>query len=283
MRPNENLLGWLVLAGLVVATVGTLAAPDLSDIQRWGDIDRVPKLNVLRCGSPQDVAKSLAFVVEGRRQALEAAEYLCPKLDILPDISDIEFRWALDDGAMLKAAKARSHKVLFTKPHIANHLAVRKLSPMSKIGHYPRYGSYFVTLDGQPAQLSRTWFTGKRLGILGSESSRSGHLIPIDYLRNIGVDEKRIKLVKAESHQELRVLLTQGQVDVIASYWGDGDRARYPGGIATPVEEGIEGAGWYMSKELIGTPAHDAVISYLQYSAKVSQDAYFQSLMVDTQ
>jgi hypothetical protein len=283
MRPVENLVVWLALVIIVVATVGTLATPDLPDTQRWRGAERASQINALGCGSPDDGAMALVFVVEGKNQALEAADYLCPKLDILADTADIQFLWGLDDGAMLKAAKTLPDKVLFTKPHIANNLAVKKLSPMARIGHYPPYGSYFVTLDGRSAQLSRAWFTGKRLGILGNESSRSGHLIPLEKLRTLGVDGQRIKLVKAESHQELRALLMEGRVDVIASYWGEGDKALYPTAIAMPLEEGIEGAGWYMTERLIGTPTYDALVGYLRYSAEVSNNAYFQSLMVDAQ
>ena len=283
MRRIENLLAWLALVILVVATVGALASPDLPDTERWRSAERVSQVNTLRCGSPDGQLMALVVIVGGQNQALEAADYLCPKLDILADTSDIQFLWGLDDGAMLKAAKTLPRKVLFTKPHIANHLAVKKLSPMARIGHYPPYGSYFVTLDGQSAQLSRAWFTGKRLGILGNESSRSGHLIPLEKLRTMGVDGQRIKLVKAESHQELRALLTQGRVDMIASYWGEGDKALFPSAIAMPLIEGIEGAGWYMTERLIGTPIYDALVGYLRYSAEVSNNAYFQSLMVDSQ
>lgn len=281
MRPLENLLAWIALVIIVVTTISALATPNLPETQHWRSTERVSQVNTLRCGSPDDRAMSLVVIMEGKGQAQEAADYLCPKLDILADTADIQFLWALDDGAMLKAAKTLPHKVLFTKPHIANHLAVKKLSPMARIGHYRPYGSYFITLDGQSAQLTRAWFTGKRLGILGNESSRSGHLIPLEKLRVLGVDGQRIKLVKAESHQELRMLLIQGRVDVIASYWGKGDEIIHPGAIATPVEDGIEGAGWYMTESLIGTPAHDALIGYLRYSAEVSNDAYLQSLMVD--
>lgn len=283
MRPFENLLVWLFLVIIVVACIGTLATPDLPDTERWRSAERVPRINALHCGSPHQGAMSLVVIVGGQAQAQEAVDYLCPKLDILTETADIQFLWAFDDGAMLNAAKTLSHKVLFTKPHIANHMAVKKLSPMARVGHYPTYGSYFITSDGNTAQLSRAWFTGKRLGIIANQSSRSGHLIPLETLRTLGVDGKRIKLFKAESHGELRTLLSQGRVDVIASYWGKGDMALYANAIATPVKEGIEGAGWYMTENLIGTPFHDLFTGYLRYSAGVSSNAYFKSLVVDTQ
>ncbi|MFM9598144.1 hypothetical protein ACKI1O_53795, partial [Streptomyces scabiei] len=53
----------------------------------------------------------------------------------------------------------------------------------------------------------------------------------------------------ASSHSELRELLANGQVDIIASFWKNDDQHHFSKNYITPISNNIVGTRWYLKMD----------------------------------
>ena len=216
------------------------------------------------------------ILVSGHQQAQRLLASLCIEAGAL-DVG-IAAYWGLSDDDRRRLLKAGRTAVVFGRDHLVASEAVASLQAYQEIAVYPPYASQLIAPT--PIEATRLGLSGKRIGLLRDASSRSGRLVPAAYFRAIGLQATDYRSVLADSHRELRDLLAAGEVDVIASYWGEVDARWYPDWVATQINAGVEGARWYLRPDLLGTPFSCVFQRTLVASATDNGNPYFQQLKV---
>ncbi|XKF03778.1 hypothetical protein LG313_17550 (plasmid) [Pseudoalteromonas mariniglutinosa] len=139
---------------------------------------------------------------------------------------------------------------------------------------FPNYKAYFISAREKP-RISKQYFLGKRIALLDYPTSRSGHILPKQTFKDLGLSLANLKITYASSHRELRELLANGEVDLIASFWQEHDAQLFSKNYITQISDNIIGTRWYLKMEHENTDLVCAIQTHLMTLSKQQISPYF--------
>ncbi|WP_369620168.1 hypothetical protein [Pseudoalteromonas distincta] len=139
------------------------------------------------------------------------------------------------------------------------------------------YTAFFISSKEKP-RITKQYFLDKRIGLLDYPTSRSGHILPKQTFKDLDINLANLKITYASSHNELRDLLANGEVDIIASFWKQSDAERFSKNYITPLSSNISGTHWYLKMQQNNTDLLCAVQSHLLNMSKDQTLHYYQNV-----
>jgi ABC-type phosphate/phosphonate transport system substrate-binding protein len=139
------------------------------------------------------------------------------------------------------------------------------------------YTAFFISSKEKP-KISKQYFLDKKIGLLDYPTSRSGHILPKQAFKELGLNIAQLKITYASSHNELRELLANGEVDLIASFWRESDSQRFSKNYITPISSNVAGTRWYLKMQHNNTDLLCAVQSHLLSMSKEQSFQYYQDV-----
>ena len=139
------------------------------------------------------------------------------------------------------------------------------------------YTAFFISSKEKP-RLTKEYFLDKRIGLLDYPTSRSGHILPKHTFKELGINLANLKITYARSHNELRDLLANGKVDIIASFWKESDAQRFSKNYITPLSNNVSGTRWYLKMQQNNTDLLCAVQTHLLEMSKDQTLHYYQDV-----
>ncbi|WP_372823089.1 hypothetical protein [Pseudoalteromonas shioyasakiensis] len=139
---------------------------------------------------------------------------------------------------------------------------------------FPSYTAFFISAKEKP-RVDKQYFLGKRIGLLDYPTSRSGHILPKQVFKELDINLENLKITYASSHSELRELLANGQVDLIASFWKEDDQQQFSKNYITPISNNIAGTRWYLKMQHENTDLLCAIQARLMALSKSQTSLYF--------
>ena len=277
-RHPRSLLGiYAALAlGVSCAISYLILNPAPIDRATWRNAPAMDLPYRLTCPAKAEAGEHFMILVSGHDQAEYLLAGLCPALTPL-EINP-EIYWGLNDDDRRTLLKAGEPAIAFDRAHLVENPTISSLQAYKTLATYPSYTSNLIAVDN--IELSRRGLAGKRIGLLEDQSSRSGHLVPISVFRSLGLAPADYMAVLANNHQELRTLLAAGEVDVIASYWGEKDKRNYVDWLSVEIGANITGAAWYLKPDLYGSPFSCIFQRILIASAEKTANNYFQQVEI---
>jgi ABC-type phosphate/phosphonate transport system substrate-binding protein len=177
---------------------------------------------------------------------------LCNSAVINKQFGKALVHWSHQDRDLIKyIGKGIAHLAL-VKENLMVAFATQQTHGYEIVGAYPNYSGYLISLKEKP-KINKQYLWGKKLGLLDYASSRSGHIIPKRMLKDLGLSDQNLQITYANSHQELRNLLSSGEVDIIASYWQQEDKKQFSENYITQIQENISGSKWYLKMDTQNT------------------------------
>jgi hypothetical protein len=139
------------------------------------------------------------------------------------------------------------------------------------------YTAFFISSKEKPV-IAKQYFLDKRIGLLDYPTSRSGHILPKQTFKDLGINIANLSVTYASSHSELRDLLANGQVDIIASFWKESDAARFSKNYITSMSRNVAGTRWYLKMQQNNTDLLCAVQSHLLKMSRKQILHYYQDV-----
>jgi hypothetical protein len=149
-----------------------------------------------------------------------------------------------------------------------------------RISHYPPYEVHLIARDRVP-ELTAEYLTSKIIGLLKNTRSRSGYRVPMQAFRTAGIDPRLLRIKRYEGHEELRLGLERGDVDVITSYWDDHLQKRYPDWQTMEIGGVDDGLNWFLADEVFRMKNDRcAVVNALEDLKDKAGNPYFKKLTI---
>ena len=139
------------------------------------------------------------------------------------------------------------------------------------------YSAFFISSKEKP-RITKEYFLDKRIGLLDYPTSRSGHILPKRVFKRLDMNLNSLHITYASSHNELRNLLANGEVDIIASFWKESDEQRFSKNYITPLSSNISGTRWYLKMQHNNTDLLCAIQSQLLLMSKEENSHYYQNV-----
>lgn len=264
------LLNILLIATAAVVTTGINPFTETSKYPL-----NIPHLNRFECND-QGEGKRINIIVSAYSQAQILKDSFCDS-SLISSNSGTAIDWGLDDLTIIDRMRSGEVDIVFGRPHLRHDKIVKELNEYEVLAQYNVFTSYFISkID---FELSKRGLIGKNIGIMEDKSSRSGHLTPVKALQTLGIQPADIKMIYAKSHLELRELLSDGQVDIIGSYWNDKDKLAHPTIYSKPIKDGIESNQWLIRGSLVGSSlsclTQQILIEHRNHTCKINPNDYF--------
>jgi hypothetical protein len=142
---------------------------------------------------------------------------------------------------------------------------------------YSNYTAYFISLNEKPL-LNKEYLIDKRIGLLDFPNSLSGYILPRQLFKKLNIKVNNLELVQASSHNDLRNLLAEGKVDLIASYWKKEDMDRFLQNYITAISENVAGSRWYFKMETQNTALMCAIENIIKEHANTQSSLYYKDV-----
>lgn len=139
------------------------------------------------------------------------------------------------------------------------------------------YTAFFISSKEKP-RITKQYFLDKKIGLLDYPTSRSGHILPKRKFKDLGIDITNLKITYASSHNELRELLANGKVDIIASFWKESDSERFSANYIIPISGNVAGTRWYLKMQHDNTDLLCAIQTHLLSMSKEQTLEYYQNV-----
>lgn len=164
--------------------------------------------------------------------------------------------------------------LILAKDNIMSAFKAESTYNYQPIVGFPSYTAFFISAKEKP-KIEKQYFLDKKIGLLDYPTSRSGHILPKQAFKELGISLENLKITYASSHTELRQLLANGQVDIISSFWKDNDQQHFSKNYITPISNNIVGTRWYFKMEHENTDLLCAIQARLLALSKSQTSIYF--------
>lgn len=104
-------------------------------------------------------------------------------------------------------------------------------------------------------------------------------ILPKQVFKDLDINIANLNILYASSHNELRDLLANGKVDIIASFWKENDKDRFSKNYITPLSNNITGTRWYLKMQQNNTDLLCAVQEHLMAMSKDQELHYYQNVL----
>lgn len=222
--------------------------------------------------------EKLTVYVSSEPVARSLADMLCTQPVIKRQYHQVHAYWRGGDTAVMRFVGKGLGDLVNVKDNLVHAFDAENTYGYQRLASYARYQTYLIALKEKPI-ISREYLLGRRIGLLDYPTSRSGHIVPKNLLRELGLSEDQVTIVYSHSHDDLRRLLASGEVDMISSYWSDTDSARFSKNYIQPIgAEHISGTSWYMKMEKRNTDLFCTLQNSLENLAEQQTSTYFSQL-----
>jgi len=185
--------------------------------------------------------------------------------------------WGVTDVNTIQIIGKGIATLALVKENIMDALKAEETHGYKKIAIYPNYQAYFIARTEKPV-LEKSYLLDKTIGLINYPTSRSGHIIPKQVLSDLGLSLKRLNIVYASSHSQLRKLLAEGKVDIISSYWQQEDENNFSANYRTAVSSPVSGSSWYLKLSEQNNDLLCASQLILQRFSEKQSRSYYQNL-----
>ena len=222
--------------------------------------------------------EKLTVYVSSEVVARSLADMLCEQPVIKRQYHQVQAYWSGGDAAVMRFVGKGLGDLVNTKDNIVQAFDAENTYGYQRLASYAQYQTYLIALKEKPI-ISREYLLGRRIGLVDYPTSRSGHIVPKNMLRELGLGEDQVTIIYSHSHAGLRQLLASGEVDMISSYWSDADVARFSANYIQPIgAENISGTSWYMKMEKRNTDLFCTLQNSLANLAEQQTSTYFSQL-----
>lgn len=211
-------------------------------------------------------------------RAKTVMQALCEHPEISKQFGTITAYWQADEREVVQLIGKGIVDLALVKDNFVKALQSDLTYGYEVVGAYEDYSAYFISLKEKP-WLTKEYLLGKRIGLLDYPTSRSGHIIPMRMFKDLGLTRDQINIVYAKSHSELRKFLSNGNVDIISSYWQKKDEERFSKNYITPLQDDISGSKWYLKLKERNTELRCSVQDILKDLTE-KQQGYYQNLTI---
>lgn len=221
----------------------------------------------------------LVIFTDTQHAAQLLLNHLCVNSVVAKQFGGVTAYWNINDyQANHFIGKGIADLVLVTDDTL-NAFQVGKTYKYRELASYPDYDAYLISTKEKPST-EKHYLLGKRIGLLDYPSSRSGHIIPMQLLREQGLTSEQVSITYTSSHRALRELLADGEVDLIASYWQNADEALFSKNYITLLQANVSGSRWFLKMKTANTDLFCAIQQELTDIAQKADDNYLQRLQI---
>ncbi|MBB1331937.1 hypothetical protein H5154_04935 [Pseudoalteromonas sp. SR44-5] len=254
------LLVWLSGQLSVVTSTGTLK-PLIETSSRCQTRATENQLQLIVYASSQKVARSLT-------------QNLCDDPVVAKQYGEVIALWGYRTADSIEFIGKGIADLILAKNNIMSAFKAESTYNYQPVVGFPSYTAFFISAKEKP-KINKQYFLGKRIGLLDYPTSRSGHILPKQKFKDLGINLENLKITYASSHNELRELLANGQVDLIASFWKEADQAHFSKNYITPISDNVIGTRWYFKMQHENTDLLCAIQSQLIQLSKQQVSTYF--------
>ena len=223
----------------------------------------------------------IVFVTE-QNMAKLLLEMLCDNKVINRQFGKVEIRWSHREQDIIQHVGKGIANLALVKENLMTAFATERTHGYEVVGYYQDYSAFLISLSEKP-KVDKQYMWGKKLGLLDYPSSRSGHIIPKRILKDLGLSDQNLQIIYANSHDELRKLLSSGQVDVISSYWQEEDKLNFSENYITPIQDHVSGSKWYLKMATQNTDLACGIQSTLLSLSLKRESDYYRRLIISDQ
>ena len=261
--------GISLLSGLVISWI---FLPPPKDIGRFNF--SISQANEMHCFTSNSFEKKSMHIygehIRGGRALINA---LCASSDIETQFSKITYTWALTDKRLEDKIRSLYWDLAFGRQELFKSTSGIEPSYVP-IAEYDSYDAFLVSKSPIEVLSLKTL----RIGLLANPDSKSGHIVPISYLRNLNLDLSDLQIQYFPTHASLRRALTDDKIDVIGSYWNIKDSNQYPTYKTLKIMDRLKGSQWFIRKDLYQSPSHCVYNRLLETLATLADDNYFKNI-----
>jgi hypothetical protein len=190
----------------------------------------------------------------------------------------VKAEWSLQTDVLSRLIFERHFALLQLRPEEALEAGGAFSKDYRRISFYSPYKVVLIT-DQQPPELNEAYLSTRRIGLLRNTKSRSGYRVPMQLFRNLGLELQQLQLKYYTSHEELRLALEKGDVDVISSYWDSSQREKFPNWHLLEIGGVSQGLNWFVTNEVYADiNARCAVVKTLERAEGSTGNPYFAKL-----
>lgn len=235
-------------------------------------------LNAFSCSTGNELlSESFEFIVTGKFVGVSLATQLCQNPTVQKQYGAVTARWRQKESREIMSLMQGQPDLVSFPQDLMEALPSTEAHAYQKLAFYPSYHSYFIALDHTPT-IDKAYFIGKRVGLIKSSKSESGHTAPIELFNTLGLEREQINIRYAASHSQLREAIQRGELDVIASYWSSGDAVWTDAAFASSYGKPVKGYGWYIKQGQKNMPLTCAVLQEILTLADNTTDDYFSQI-----
>ena len=234
--------------------------------------------------STESTSNSDIFIVFVTEQNLAnlLLEMLCDNKVINRQFGKVEIRWSHREQDIIQHVGKGIANLALVKENLMTAFSTERTHGYEVVGYYQDYSAFLISLSEKP-KIDKQYMWGKKLGLLDYPSSRSGHIIPKRMLKDLGLSDQNLQIIYANSHNELRKLLSSGQVDVISSYWEEEDKLNFSKNYITPIQDHVSGSKWYLKMATQNTDLACGIQSTLLSLSLKRESDYYRRLIISDQ
>lgn len=220
---------------------------------------------------------TLIVFVNAESLAKNLSQTLCRDPVVIKQFGQVKAVWNHSEDQVLQYVGKGIADLALVKENLMEAVKGESTYGYRVVAAYSDYSAYLISTREKP-QIDKAYLLGKRIGLLDYPTSRSGHIIPIGMFKELNLSLDSLQITYANSHTELRSMLTSGKVDIISSYWQDSDEAILSRNYITPIEQQVSGTKWYLKMETNNVDLFCAVQHTLIQMAKDENTGYFSRL-----
>ncbi|ALS97464.1 hypothetical protein AT746_03695 [Lacimicrobium alkaliphilum] len=225
-------------------------------------------------------SSALILFMNTESVARNLSQALCENQVVGKQFGKVRAFWSHSEAQVLQFVGKGIADLALIKENLLEAVEGESTYGYKMVAAYPDYSAYLIAMREKPL-ISKEYLLGKRLGLLDYPTSRSGHIIPIQLLKSLNLPLDNMQIAYANSHTELRKLLTSGQVDIISSFWRESDETILSKNYITPIEQAVSGSKWYLKMDTNNIDLFCAVQHTLIDIARNQNSSYFSRLTTE--
>ena len=219
----------------------------------------------------------LIVFTQSKKTSKVLTETLCEDNVVAKQYGSVIGYWGYKTADSLEFVGKGIADLILAKNNIMAAFRAESTYNYQPVVGFSDYTAFFISSKEKP-RLTKQYFLDKRIGLLDYPTSRSGHILPKQMFKELDINLANLKIRYASSHNELRDLLADGKVDIIASFWKESDAARFSKNYITPLSDNIAGTRWYFKMQQNNTDLLCAIQSHLLNMSKDQTLHYYQNV-----
>jgi len=220
------------------------------------------------------IENNLIIYVPSEIIAKQVSNKLCKDPVVAKQYGNVLVNWGYKLGDSVEFLGKGVADLILAKENIMQAFMAESTYNYQAVLGYSSYTAFFISLKEKP-KLNKLYFLDKKIGLLDYPTSRSGHILPKALFKDLAINIDNLDIIYANSHEGLRELLASGKVDLIASYWKNGDEKQFSKNYIQPISKKISGSKWYLKMDVENTDLLCAVQKNLFDLAKEQDSTYF--------